>query len=104
MLRLLALKYDIAAPHLRQMLMAFLYGLTNEKCRDFQATVSRIVHVDKICNDMVGQCGERPGDAVFGNIFYPSMDLSLITELVHYRIGKGASALPIDSLACMGEC
>jgi hypothetical protein len=40
LLRLLALKYDPLMPHLKQMLMASIYGLANNKCKDSEATVA----------------------------------------------------------------
>ena len=38
---------------------------------------------------MADQCGSRPRDDVLGDILYPSMDPSSISELVHYRIEVG---------------
>ena len=52
LLRLLALKYDFVMPHLRAVLMSSIYGLANEKCKDFTATVARIAHIERMSNEM----------------------------------------------------
>ena len=86
LLRLLALRCDPVMPHLRSMLLSSIYGLANEKCKDFKATVARIAYIEKISNDMADQCGSRPPEEFLGDILYQSMDSSSISELVHYRI------------------
>ena len=58
LLRLLALKYDPVMPNLFQMLMASIYGLANDKCKDFKPTVARIALIKRISNDMAEQCGQ----------------------------------------------
>ena len=45
LLRILALKFDLVMPHLRQMIMASIYGLANDKCKDFWAMVARIAYI-----------------------------------------------------------
>ena len=89
MLRLLALKYDPVMPHLRAVLLSSIYGLANEKCKDFKATVARIAYIERMSNEMADQCGSRPRDDVLGDILYPSMDPSSILEFVHYRVEIG---------------
>ena len=95
-MRLLALKYDPVMPNFFQMLMALIYGLANDKCKDFKATVARVAHIERISNDMAEQCGQRPDEGTLANIFYPSMDHTSVTELVHYRIGSGAASRSVD--------
>ena len=53
--RLLALRYDPVMPHLRSMLMSSIYGLANEKCKDFRATVARIAYIERMFNEMADQ-------------------------------------------------
>ena len=71
-------------------------SLRNDKCNDFKATVARIRHIERLSDDMAEQCGQRPDELTLANIFYPSMDHTSITELVHYRIGSGAAARVFD--------
>ena len=78
------------------MLMASIYGLANDKCNDFKATAARIAYIERISNDTAEQCGQRPDEGTLPNIFYPSMDHTSITELVHYRIGSGAASRSVD--------
>ena len=92
LLRLLVLKFDPKMPHLRHMLLASICGLANDKCKDFKATVARIAYIERVSIDMFDQCGERPQDAVLGDILYPSLDPTSISELVHYRVGRGDQA------------
>ena len=79
-------------PNLYQMLMASIYGLANDKCKDFKATVTRVAHIERMSNDVAEQSGKRPDEATLANIFYPSMDNTSITELVHYHVGSGPDA------------
>ena len=92
LLRLLSLKFDPVMPNLYQMLMASIYGLASDKCKDFRATVARVSLMERVSNDMADQCGQRPPEDVVAGVFYPSMDHSSITDLVHYRIGPGAES------------
>ena len=62
-----------------------------QQVQGFRGGGIAVVHIDKTCNNMAVQFGERPTDMLLGD-FHPSMDSSSITELVHYRIGEGASA------------
>ena len=39
---------------------------------------------------MADQCAQRPDEGTLAGVFYPSMDHSSISDLVHYRIGSGA--------------
>ena len=94
LLRLLALKFDPVMPNLFQMLMASIYGLANDKCKDFRATVARVAHIERVSNDMADQCGQRPPEDILAGVFYPSMDHTSIIDLVHHRIGSGAQARP----------
>ena len=52
LLRLLALKFGPVMPNLCQMLMASIYGLANDKCKDFKATVTRVAHIERMSNDV----------------------------------------------------
>ena len=83
-------------PNLYQMLMASIYGLANDKCKDFKATVARVAYIERMSNDVAEQSGKRPDEATLANIFYPSMDSTSITELVHYRVGSGQTARSVD--------
>ena len=58
MLRLLALKFDPVMPNLYQMLMASIYGLANDKCKDFKATVARVAYIERMSNDVADQSGK----------------------------------------------
>ena len=55
LLRLLVLKLDPKMLHLHQMLVASIYGLANDKCKDFKATVARIAHIERVSIDMADQ-------------------------------------------------
>ena len=101
-MRLLALKYDPVMPNLRQMLMASIYGLANDKCKDFKSTVARVARIERVSNDMADQCGERLPESVLGDVFYPSMDHTSVTELVLYRVGAGAEARLVKT-TCYAE-
>ena len=46
------------------MLLSSIYGLANEKCKDFKATVARIAYIERMSNEMADQCGSRPRDDV----------------------------------------
>ena len=81
--RLLALKFDSVMPHLRQMPMSSIFGFADDKSKDFRATVLRIAHIEKTCNDMADQCGDRQGDSIVGDIFYQSRDSLSTAGLVH---------------------
>ena len=100
LLRLLALKFDPVLPNLYQMLMASMYGLANDKCKDFRAAVARVAHIERVSNDMADQCGQRPPELILAGVFYPSMDHTSITNLVHYRICTGAEARPVHTDCC----
>ena len=89
-------------PNLYQMLMASMHGPANDKCKDFRATVARVAHIERVSNDLAEQCGQRPPEEILANIFYPSMDHTSITELVHYRIGAGMGSRPVDT-TCYAE-
>ena len=97
LLRLLALKYDPVMPNLFQMLMASIYGLANEKCKDFRATVARVTHIERISDDIADQCGQRPDEGTLAGVFYPSMDHSSISDLVQYRISSGTESRAVHT-------
>ena len=97
LLRLLALKFDPVMPNLYQMLMASIYGLANDKCKDFRATVARVAHIERVSNDMADRCGQRPTELILVGVFRPSMDHTSITDLVHYRTGTCAEARPVHT-------
>ena len=101
-MRLLALKFHSMMPNLYQMLMASIYGLANDKCKDFRATVARVSHIERVSNDMADQCGQRPPEDLLAGVFYPSMDHTTITDLVYYRIGSGVESRPVRT-ACYAE-
>ena len=47
---------------------------------------------------MADQCGDRSTNLIIGDICCLSMDLSSISELVHHRIGEGASARVVKTV------
>ena len=79
-------RFDPVNPNLRQMMQAQMYGLANQKCKDFAAVISRVALIDRMANDQAEQCGNRPSDDTLADIFFPSLDGSCLTELVHYRV------------------
>ena len=86
LLRLLVRRFDPVNPNLRQMMQAQMYGLANQKCKDFSAVIARVTLIDRLANDQAEQCGSRPADDVLADIFFPSLDRSSLTELMHYRV------------------
>ena len=57
-------------------------------------------HIERVSNDMADQCGQRPPEDILAGAFYPSMDHSSITDLVHYRICSGAESRPVRTACC----
>ena len=64
LLRLLALKYDRLMPHLKQMLMASIYGPPNNTCKELEATVARFAYIHRFSYEVAEQTGKRQFDSV----------------------------------------
>ena len=81
-------------PHLKQMLMASIYGLANLKCKDLEATVARFAYIDKLSNEVADQTGDRPLDSVLAPHILPE-DGSFVDhrarQLSHRRRSCGAT-------------
>ena len=81
--------FDPKNANVRQHYVAELHGLTNKKCADFSAVVSRISFIERIVKEMIEVCGEGPKDHTLADVFAPSLDVSSNNELATVRKADG---------------
>ena len=90
LMRQLIRQFDPKNANVRQHYIAELHGLTNKKCADFGAVVTRVSVIERIVREMQEVCGDVPDDEVLADVFAPSLDSSSNSELATMRKSNGS--------------
>ena len=88
-MRSLIRKYDPRNPDLYVAMQATLFGLANQKCADFNATVNRVAIMEKLKREMREQCAEEPEENVWAGVLASALDPTCVYQLATFRKEDG---------------